>query len=132
MKLMRLVLTNTNFTFNGEHYQQIGRTSMGTGFDSSYAYIFMAWFEEEAIKNYHLKPLFWKRFIDDVFCICRPHGKDELDKFVDYLNNIHVAFLDTTVKLDHETNTIYTTLYTKPTDTHSYLHYSSSHNKSCT
>ena len=95
-------------------------------------------------KNYHLKPLFWKRFIDDVFCIW-PHGKDELDKFVDYLNTIHesieftcesstdnIDFLDTTVKLDHETNIICTTLYTKPTDTHSYLHYSSSHNKSCT
>ena len=69
IKLIILVLTNTNFTFNGEHYLQVGGTSMGTGFTPSYASIFMAWFEEEAIKNYPLKPLFWKRFIDDVFCI---------------------------------------------------------------
>ena len=39
-------------------------------------------------------------------------------------------FLDTTVKLD-EHGKLYTTLYTKPTDTHDYLLYNSAHPKHC-
>ncbi len=35
-------------------------------------------------------------------------------------------FLDTTVKVDTD-GSLYTTLYTKPTDTHTYLHYTSAH-----
>ncbi len=35
-------------------------------------------------------------------------------------------FLDTTVKFDTNYN-LYTTLYTKPTDTHTYLHFTSAH-----
>ena len=71
------------------------------------------------------------------------HGKDELDKFINYLNNIHpqikftsevsdtsVNFLDTTVKIDTD-NIIYTTLYEKPIDTHLYLHYESAHHSPC-
>ena len=73
------------------------------------------------------------------------HGEDELMKFLEYLNSLHrsikftcensnyeIAFLDTLVKIDPETNKVYTSLYTKPTDTHSYLHYQSAHQKSCT
>ena len=42
-----------------------------------------------------------------------------------------IAFLDTTLKLHMETNSIYTALYTKLTDTHSYLHYQPAHNRIC-
>ena len=139
MTLMKLTLTNANFTFNNEHFQQAGGTSMGTGFAPIYANIFMTDFEETTIRGYHLKPLIWKRFIDDIFMIWT-HGKDELDKFVEYLNSLHrsikftcdvsqeeIAFLDTLVKIDNDTKKPYTTLYTKPTDTHSYLHYTSAH-----
>ena len=86
MKLMMLVLSNTNFTFNGEHFLQVGGTSMGTGFAPSYANIFMAWLEEEAINNYPMKPLIWKRFIDDVFCIWT-HGKMNLTDLWNILTN---------------------------------------------
>ena len=71
------------------------------------------------------------------------HGRDELNKFINYLNSIHpkikftseindtyVNFLDTTVKIDAD-RSIYTTLYEKPTDTHLYLHYQSAHHKPC-
>ena len=39
-------------------------------------------------------------------------------------------FLDTVVKINQATKLIYTDLYTKDTDTHNYLHYSSSHPRS--
>ena len=66
-------------------------------------------------------------------------GLDNLKIFVDYLNNIHptikftsshsstnVAFLDVSVSLTTDGN-ISTDLYTKPTDKHMYLLYSSCH-----
>ena len=109
MTLTKLVLPNTNFTFNNEHltYKQ---EVLGTGFAPSYANIFMARFEEDALDNYHLKPLIWKRFIDNIFTIWA-HGKEELEKSVEYLN-IHksikftcehstteIPFLDTLVNV---------------------------------
>ena len=82
------------------------------------------------------------RFIDDIFMIWQ-HGRDELDKFIVYLNQVlekikfitevsthSVKFLDTTIKIDTD-NTLYTTLYEKPTDTHLYLHYQSAHHGPC-
>ena len=72
-----------------------------------------------------------------------PHGRDELDNFIKYLNDIHekikftsevsendINFLDTKVKID-EHRKLYTTLYEKPTDTHLYLHYDSAHHGPC-
>ena len=99
-------------------------------------------FETKALEKWYLKPLLWLRFIDDIFMVWT-HGRDELNKFINYLNNIHpkikftsensdtyVNFLDTTVKIDAD-RSIYTTLYEKPTDTHLYLHYQSAHHKPC-
>ena len=42
------------------------------------------------------------------------------------MSDSQIAFLDTTVKIDSD-NSLYTTLYEKPTDTHLYLHYTSAH-----
>ena len=42
-----------------------------------------------------------------------------------------INFLDTSTKVDKTTGKIYTTLYQKATDTHSYLHYSSAHPTHC-
>ena len=68
-----------------------------------------------------------------------PHGIDKLHEFFDFLNSLHetikftmefspdnINFLDTTVKVNTN-RTLYTTLYTKPTDTHLYLLYESAH-----
>ena len=143
LDLLKLVLHNMYFDFNGEHYLQIGGTAMGTALAPNYANLFMDKFETKALSNYHLKPLIWKRFIDDIFLIWT-HGEAELLKFVDYMNNQHqtikftqefsynhINFLDTTVKFGLDRKLI-TTLYNKPTDTHLYLHYNSAHPHSVT
>ena len=41
-----------------------------------------------------------------------------------------VPFLDIRAILDHMTNELYTTLYTKPTDTRDFLHFTSTHPQS--
>ena len=133
------VLTKNNFTFNGKNYLQVGGTAMGTKLAPSYANIFMGNLEQKLIKNYHLKPLLWLRFIDDVFALWT-HGQPELDRFLEYLNKSHtsikftmefsdekIVFLDTIVKKSQFRQKLLVELYTKPTDTHNYLHFNSFH-----
>ena len=142
LQLLRLVLHSMNFTFNDQHFLQIGGTAMGTALAPNYANLFMDRFETRALKGWDKQPLLWLRFIDDIFMIWN-HGQEELDRFIKYINNIHdkikftheastesINFLDTTVKIDSSRH-LYTTLYEKPTDTHLYLHYTSAHHKPC-
>ena len=109
-------------------------TAMGTKCAPSYANIFMGKIEEKLLTNFHLQPLLWVRFIDDIFMIWT-HGIQSLEDFFQYANSSHdtikftthtsvneIEFLDTKVKIDPETRELYTTLYTKPTDTRDFLH----------
>ncbi len=95
-------------------------------------------FEDKHIYPYSLQPLFYGRFIDDGIFIWQ-HGLMELMKFLHYLNtrDIYIKFtweilaqgisyLDLKIMIDPLGN-LTTSLYTKETDTHSYLDYSSSH-----
>ena len=133
-----MVLTMNNFQFNYKNYLQINGTAMGTRVTPTYANLFMSDFENKHVYTYHKQPLFWLRYIDDVFMPWQ-YGLTELKKFVAHLNSVSehikftiewsrqkVPFLDTTV-MYNPTIGFYTDLYTKPTDTHSYLRYSSCH-----
>ena len=74
LDLLKLVLHNMNFEFNGEHFLQTGGTAMGTSLALNYANLFMDRFESKALAGYHLKPLTWLRFTDDIVMIWT-HGK---------------------------------------------------------
>ncbi len=139
MDLLDLVLTCNNFDFNGKHYVQTNGTAMGTRVAPTYANLFMADFEEKYIYTLEKQPLVWWRFIDDIFSIF-VGTEDEVKQFTDKLNTLHpigaikftveyskekVNFLDTTVYI--KDNRLVTTLYTKPTDSHSYLNFDSCH-----
>jgi len=139
--LLKLTLRLNNFEFNGDHYIQTGGTAMGTRVAPSYANIFMDHLEQKLVYDQPIQPLVWWRYIDDIFCIWTK-SREELDQFIDRLNSSHptikftteishvsVNFLDTTVVLRN--GSLYTTLYTKPTDKHNYLHYTSSHAHHC-
>ena len=114
---------------------------MGTSAAPSYATIDMGHFEEK-----HIYPeinndcLFYTRYIDDIFLIYTG-GERKLIEFLTKLNTAHdsikfefekstksIAFLDTLVYIDDKRQ-LQTTLYTKPTDTHNYLHFKSAHPK---
>ncbi|XP_033103820.1 uncharacterized protein LOC117106549 [Anneissia japonica] len=103
----------------------------------SYANIFMADLEDRILSNYHLKPTFYTRYIDDIFLIWED-GLDSLKQFETYINNIHpsikftlemsrteIPFLDITTMLHN--GDLSTTIYSKPTDNHKYLDYFSFH-----
>jgi len=142
LKLLQYVLTKNNFDFNGKHYLQVGGTAMGTKVAPSFAILFMADFEDKNVYTYHTQPKVWFRYIDDIFLIWE-HSSEELHNFVEHLNTCHptikftsetstekVNFLDTTVHLTPE-GTLYTTLYSKPTDSHNYLRFDSAHPSHC-
>ena len=95
--------------------------------------------EKKLLEGYRLEPIMWLRFIDDIFALWT-HGLDELHLFLDYMNNFHhsikftmefsnenIVFLDTIVKKAKYSNNLLVELYTKPTDTHNYLHFNSFH-----
>ena len=73
-----MVLTFNNFEFNNNQYLQVGGTAMGTRLAPSYANIFMADFETKNVYTYTPQPLWWKRYIDDIFVLWT-HGEDELN-----------------------------------------------------
>ena len=66
-RALRLILTENSFQFNGRDYLQIHGTAMGTKMAVAFANIFMAKVETEIISPSTLKPLIWKRLIDDIF-----------------------------------------------------------------
>ena len=114
---------------------------MGTKVALSYAVNFMGAFERKHIYTYHLQPLLYLRYIDDIFIIWQ-HGETELKTFIEHMNTCSehikfttemstekIAFLDTLVHL--EGRSIKTDLYTKPTDSHNYLYYDSAHPQRC-
>ena len=137
IELLELVLTNNHFEFNGNYYHQLSGTAMGTKLVPSYANLFMATFEDKYVYTYPQKPTLWKRFIDDIFLIW-PHGRESLLRFIEHLNRVHptikftsdisdkeIAFLDLTIYISYPH--IHTRIYTKSTDRHMYLDYSSEH-----
>ncbi len=142
LRMMEMILTLNNFSFNGENYIQVQGTAMGTRMAPSYANLFMAELEANLLAWTPRTPSVWWRYIDDIFAIWE-HGQETLDIFLGQINEFHdtiqftaeysterITFLDTTVILDG--TTIHTDLYTKPTDTHQYLSPESCHPKHCT
>jgi hypothetical protein len=141
MRLLNLVLKRNNFQFNGKHYLQIRGTAIGTKLAVGFANNYVAFFERLYVYTFHNQPMVWLRFIDDVFLIWT-HGLEALLQFIEYLNtrvpsirftheysDTNVSFLDTTVKLVN--NKLESDLYSKPTDSHSYLMYDSAHPQRC-
>ena len=75
--MLRLILQENSFQFNGKDYLQIHGTAIGTKMAVSFANIFMAKIETEIINHCTKKPLVWKRYIDDVFSLWDT-GKEEI------------------------------------------------------
>ncbi len=138
LRLLALVLKCNNFEFNGDHYLQTNGVAMGSKVSPTVANLVMGNFEHQHVYPYRLQPSLWVRFIDDIYLVWL-HGLNTLLEFVEHLNSVHeslkftlthsttsVQFLDTTVNID-DNRKMYTTLYTKPTDTHMYLDFRSCH-----
>ena len=130
------ILKHNTFTFSDKYYLQTNGTAMGTKMAPAYAIIFMESVEYSFLSSFPHKPTVYYRYIDDIFMIWS-HGIDKFEQFLSNANNTHpnitftyeastaLHFLDVLIKINN--NTIYTTVYCRPTDRHSYLHYKGNH-----
>lgn len=144
LQLLKLGLEKNDFEFNDKWYLQTSGTAMGKKFAPSYANIFMAHFEKEALAKCPHKPLVYVRFLDDIFIIWT-HSREQFDDFFQTLNEHHpsiklkatisensIDFLDATVFKGpnfQNTGKLDIKVYFKPTDTHQLLHKKSFHPK---
>ena len=138
MKLLKLVLENCVFSFQGNFFKQLHGAAMGSPCSSVVANIYMEYFEDKALDPKFPLPIKeWKRYVDDIFSII-PKGQH--DTMPQHLNSIdlHIKFtveqpneeganpfLDTLPKSNGEEISI--SVYRKPTHTDRYLDFNLSH-----
>ena len=138
VEMIELVLDNNNFSVgNSKHYMQVNGTAIGSKLGRNYACTYLGKWETDLLNSCELKPFIYLRYIDDIFGIW-VHGEDSLREFHQRANNIHqqiklelristksIEFLDVRVHLNG--GKLDTDVYTKPTDSKAYLHFSSDH-----
>jgi hypothetical protein len=107
LKLSAWVLNNMYITFDDKYYLQTNGTAMGTPFAVVYAIIYLHYHESTVLSKLRFKPIYFKRFIDDIFLIVQ--SKEQGNKFLDTYNDIQkniiltsnsgtsVDFLDITI-----------------------------------
>ena len=83
---------------------------MGTKMAVAFANIFMAKIEKGIISNSKIKPLVWKRYIDDVFCLWYT-TEDNIENFVQRANNYHDTIKFTAEISDSEITLLDTKVY---------------------
>ena len=108
--LLTLILQENSFQFNGKNYLQTHGTAMGTKVAVSFANIFMSAGETEIISKSKIKPLEWKRYIDDMFSLWDTK-REEIDKFILEANRHHPTIKFTAEISDKETSFLGTTIY---------------------
>ena len=137
VSLLELCLDATFFAFCETFYQQIHGTAMGSPVSVVVADLVMEDIESRALATYPHPPKFWKRYVDDTFCVLKTQ---EVDKFHHHINSIEetiqftiekeseskLAFLDVLVSHSPD-KTLNTTVYRKPTHTDKYLDFHSNH-----
>ncbi|XP_057302660.1 uncharacterized protein LOC130636829 [Hydractinia symbiolongicarpus] len=143
MDALDLCLYNNNSVFANEHLLQTNGTATGAPNSCSYADIAVSSIDDAVFEKMHSsypEILYFGRYRDD--CLSLWCGSnDKLQEFFVFMNSINqdlkftmeiggdkLCFLDLQMSL--KDNKISTTVYSKPTDTHLYLHATSCHNKS--
>ena len=119
---------------------------MGSKMAIAFANIFMAKIEQAILRQNKEKPLVWKRFIDDIFCLW-DSNKEDIEIFIEKANAYHPTITFTAEVSEIETTLLDTTVYKgetkgerfekerildvrthfKPTETFQYTHFNSCH-----
>ena len=130
-EILKLIFENNVFSFNKKFFRQIKGVAMGAKCAPSIANLYLAILEENFLVIH--KPLFYCRFIDDICTILNEHFNIDIliNSFgnlkLNVVSNNTVNFLDLNITLDQTTNFLSFSLYTKPTNTFSYLLNTSNH-----
>ena len=138
LSLIKLCIKGCKFTFNENFYLQCFGMSMGNPLSPVMANLYMEFFESRLLPSILPERIFWKRYVDDVFCLWP--NSENVDSFLENLNSLvpsvkftkeeendhRLAFLDVLVHR-HEGRFLFK-VYRKPTNILPYIHYYSSHN----
>ena len=134
IELIELCLDFSGFQFQDDFYEQIFGLSMGNPLSVVISCFFLEHVELELFPNFTgTKPLFWKRYIDDVLCLLPNNFK--LQEFLEFINSIYptlkftyewesfnrIPFLD--VMIHNLSSGLKFSVYRKPTNAESYLHF---------
>ena len=141
-EMLSLILQENSFQFNGKDYLQSHGTAMSTKMAVAFANIFMAKIEKEILRQSSIKPIFWKRFIDDVISVW-DKSKNKIEEFPLKANNFHptikftaeiseteATFLDTKVYKGvrfNKDSILDVRTHFKPTETFQYTNFYSCH-----
>ena len=138
---VEICLRVNNCYFSEQNFVQKHGTAMGPKDACSYADLAMGLIDEKAKSEGNLKPMLWWRYRDDIFDLWT-QGLPKLLEFTDYINSLYPTIkfelvypdsslhvLDLTLHL--KDGLIVTDIYSKPTDSHLYLPFSSSHPSHC-
>ena len=145
---MKFILENNTFQFNDDFFKQIRGTAMGTRVAPIYATLTIGYLEEKLYSivsedlgeefSIYFKEM-WKRFLDDCFILWNK-PKEDLLRLHNTLNNLH-QYINFTMEVDENNisfldckvikigSNIETDIFYKPTDSKSYLLFSSCHTK---
>ena len=141
-EMLRLILKENSFQFNGKHYLPTHGTAMGTKTAVSFANVFMAHIETTILSRTVFKPTVWKRYIDDIFSLWDISNPD-IEAFIDQANlhpptikftaeisDTEAVFLDTVVYKGtrfKEKSILDVKTHFKKTETFQYTHFTSCH-----
>jgi len=140
VEALQACLTNNNSIFDNKHLIQTNGTAMGAANSCSYADIAIEEIDTVVLSSRQSdfsEIKFFGRFRDDCFSIWQG-SINRLHEFLDLLNSIcssinftmeigydKLCFLD--VEISKVNNKLTTTVYSKPTNSHMYLHGQSCH-----
>ena len=109
-EMLSLILEENSFQFSGKDYLQTHGTAMGTKMAVAFANIFMAKLEKEILRQSTTKPIFWKRFIDDVISMWNT-SRDKIEDFLVKANSFHPTIKFTAEISETETTFLDTKVY---------------------
>ena len=143
MSLLKFVLNNSYFVFEGTHYHQIFGCAMGSPVSAVIAELVMEHIETVALGTSPVKPRWWRRYVDDSNACIKT---DELGAFHTHLNSVDpniqftverpsanngkssIPFLDTYLTVPLNSNCQpEVKVYRKATHTDKYLPFDSHH-----
>ncbi len=139
---LKIVMDSNIFSFGDTFWRQLKGTAMGTPAAPLYSILSYGQHENTQILNrYQPNILYYKRYIDDIFCLWHEtpdnqweHLKLSLNGFGDLKWNIEnlsdkTTFLD--LQLTIKNNNIQSSTYQKPMNLYTYIPSLSAHPKSC-
>ena len=141
-EMLRLILKENSFQFNGKDYLQTHGTAMDTKTAVSFANIFMAHIETAILSKSVFKPTVWKRYINNVFFqwdISKPDIETFIEeanlhhptiKFTAEISDTEIVFLDTIIYKGtrfHEKSILDVKTRFRKIETFQYTHYTYCH-----